>query len=168
MSPSSRLISAGLPAPSQITTSNRARRSARASSTSGISARLDSWYSAAVCTPVARPITTTWLARSLVGLSSTGFIAASGGTPAATAWTHWAWPISAPSAVTDALSAMFCALNGATRTPRRARSRQSPATTNDLPASLVVPHTSSDPSQGRRQRHHYCRPPWHAPSRSSS
>ena len=119
-----------------------------------------SWYSAAVCSPAARPITTTWLVRSLVGLSSTGFIAASGSTPAATAWTHWAWPISAPSAVTDALSAMFWALNGATRTPRRASSRHSPATTNDLPASLVVPHTTQpDPVTGRRQRHHYCRRP---------
>ena len=69
-------------------------------------------------------------------------MAASGSTPAASACTHWAWPISAPSAVTAALSAMFWALNGATRTPRRASSRHSPATTNDLPASLVVPHTS--------------------------
>ena len=46
-----------------------------------------------------------------------------------------------PSAVTAALSAMFWALNGATFTPWRASSRHSPATTNDLPASLVVPHT---------------------------
>jgi hypothetical protein len=34
-------------------------------------------------------------------------MAASGSTPAARAWTHWACPISDPSAVTAALSAMF-------------------------------------------------------------
>ncbi|CFE89098.1 Uncharacterised protein [Mycobacterium tuberculosis] len=37
---------------------------------------------------------------------------------------------------------MFCALNGATRTPRRANARHSPAVTALLPASLVVPATS--------------------------
>ena len=37
---------------------------------------------------------------------------------------------------------MFCALNGATRTPRRASTRQSPVTTSDLPASEDVPATS--------------------------
>ena len=40
---------------------------------------------------------------------------------------------------------MFCALNGATRIPLRASSRHSPATTMDLPASEVVPATSSAP-----------------------
>ena len=34
---------------------------------------------------------------------------------------------------------MFCALNGATETPRRASARQSPVTTSDLPASEDVP-----------------------------
>ncbi len=38
-----------------------------------------------------------------------------GSTPAASACAAWARPISHPSAVTAALSAMFCALNGATR-----------------------------------------------------
>ena len=38
---------------------------------------------------------------------------------------------------------MFCALNGATAIPRRASARQSPVTTNDLPASEDVPATSS-------------------------
>lgn len=38
---------------------------------------------------------------------------------------------------------MFCALNGATRTPWRASQRQMPAVTTLLPASEVVPATSS-------------------------
>src|ERR1700727_963979 len=40
---------------------------------------------------------------------------------------------------------MFCALNGATRTPCRASQRQIPAVMTDLPASDVVPATSSEP-----------------------
>ena len=43
---------------------------------------------------------------------------------------------------------MFCALNGATLTPRRASSRQRPVVTWLLPASLVVPHTISPPLTG--------------------
>ena len=42
---------------------------------------------------------------------------------------------------------MFCALNGATRTPCRASHRHNPVTTVDLPASDVVPATSSEPTQ---------------------
>ena len=38
-----------------------------------------------------------------------------GSMPAAAAWPAWARPISPPSTVTAAFSAMFCALNGATR-----------------------------------------------------
>src|SRR5262245_21526469 len=38
---------------------------------------------------------------------------------------------------------MFCALNGATRTPGRYSQRQMPAVTTLLPASDVVPATSS-------------------------
>ncbi len=38
---------------------------------------------------------------------------------------------------------MFCALNGATFTPRRAKARHSPVVTMLLPASDVVPATSS-------------------------
>ena len=55
-------------------------------------------------------MTTTWLLRSPPGLSSTGFMAASGTAPAASAWIHWARPISAPSAQTIELLDMFCAL----------------------------------------------------------
>src|SRR5580692_9815976 len=54
-------------------------------------------------------------------------------------------PISPPSTVTAELLDMFCALNGATRTPLRASRRHSPATTIDLPASELVPATSSAP-----------------------
>jgi hypothetical protein len=38
---------------------------------------------------------------------------------------------------------MFCALYGATRTPRRANARHSPVVTTLFPASEVVPATSS-------------------------
>src|ERR671911_2714649 len=103
-------------------------------------------------------MTISWLVRSPVGLSSSGFMAASGTAPAASAWTHCAWPISLPSGVTAALRAMFCALNGATFTPLRASSRQRPATTKDLPASLAVPQTSKPPFTlflpMRRKTHH--------------
>src|SRR5919202_2233265 len=76
------------------------------------------------------------------GFRSTGFIAASGSTLAAAAWAAWARPISAPSLVTKELSAMFCALKGATLTPSRKSQRQMPATTTLLPASEWVPATS--------------------------
>jgi hypothetical protein len=74
-------------------------------------------------------------------LSSTGFIAASGSAPAAMACIHCDRPISAPSRQTIELFDMFCALNGATRRPRRASHRQIPAVTRLLPASDVVPAT---------------------------
>src|SRR5215472_4628460 len=84
----------------------------------------------------------TWLRPAPPGLSSTGFIAASGSMPAAAACIAWARPISPPSRVTTELSDMFCALNGATLTPRRASHRQIPAVTTLFPASDVVPATS--------------------------
>src|SRR5579875_3685295 len=73
-----------------------------------------------------------------------------GSRPAARACIACARPISPPSTVTTELLDMFCALNGATRTPSRASSRHSPATTIDLPASLLVPATSRAPLTGRR------------------
>jgi hypothetical protein len=88
-------------------------------------------------------MTTTWLVRSPEGLSRIGFIAASATTPPACAWAAWARPISAPSGVTAEFRAMFCALNGATLTPRLASQRQIPATTTLLPASDAVPAASS-------------------------
>src|SRR4051794_13671819 len=72
-------------------------------------------------------------------------MAASGTTPAAAAWAACARPISCPDGVTTELSDMFWALNGATRTPRRASTRHRPATTVDLPALDVVPQTISAP-----------------------
>jgi len=96
-----------------------------------------------------RPSTTTWECRSPAGLISTGFIAASGSTRAAAACIAWARPISPPSAVTMEFSAMFCALNGATRTPRRASHRHRPATTTLFPAPEVVPATRSAPFHAR-------------------
>src|SRR3954453_3957918 len=79
---------------------------------------------------------------SLPGLSSTGFIAASAGTPHAAACSTWARPISAPSAATAELLLMFCALNGATRTPPRANHLHLPAVSTLLPASDEAPPTS--------------------------
>ena len=90
-------------------------------------------------------MTTSWLRRSLPGLSSTGFMAASAGIPAAAACIACARPISAPSGATIELLDMFCALNGATRIPWRASHRQIPAVSTDFPASDVVPATSSEP-----------------------
>src|ERR1700733_10781900 len=93
-------------------------------------------------------MTTTCAARSPVGFSSTGFMATSGSAPAASAWSHWARPISPPSAVTIEFSDMFWPLNGATATPRRAKSRHRPVVTVDLPASDAVPHTMIAPCIG--------------------
>ena len=83
----------------------------------------------------------TWAPMSLDGLSSTGFMSVCGSMPAAIACSAWARPISPPSRVTALLRAMFCGLNGATRTPRRFNKRHSAATTVLLPASEVVPCT---------------------------
>src|SRR5579871_6103698 len=70
-------------------------------------------------------------------------MSAVGGTRAATACTAWARPISAPSAQTAALFDMFCALNGATRTPRRAKRRHSAAVSALLPTDELVPCSMS-------------------------
>src|SRR5690606_6290728 len=85
----------------------------------------------------------------------TGFIAASGVARAASAWIHWALPISAgpisagpisaPSPQTIELLDMFWLLNGATLRPRRANARQSPVVTMLFPASEVVPATRRAP-----------------------
>ena len=80
---------------------------------------------------------TTWLRVSPSGFTSTGFIRTSGSTPPASAWRYWATPIS-PSATTRALLDMFCALNGATRTPRRAKLRASAVVKRLFPAKLEV------------------------------
>src|SRR4051812_5730231 len=135
-----RLISAGLPAPS-ITSSSCSAPSERSESSitghrsggrSRQPARLSRWSTF--------PRTTTWLRVSPSGLTRTGFIRTSGTTPAAGAWRYCAVPISPPS-TTRALLDMFCALNGATRRPRRAASRATAVVSRLLPAQLVVPWT---------------------------
>src|SRR5579859_10532 len=72
-----------------------------------------------------------------------GFMSTVGSTPAACAWANWARPISPPAGHTAALLDMFWALNGATRSPRRANKRHSPATSVLLPADEAVPWTMS-------------------------
>jgi hypothetical protein len=79
-----------------------------------------------------------WVSAS--GFNSTGFIRTSAATPAASACNHWAVPISPPS-TTRALFDMFCALNGATSTPRRRSHRHSAVAIRLLPASLDTPCT---------------------------
>ena len=137
------MISVGLPAPSHTTTSYRDARSSYAANAALASSPRLVPKSRADSSPHGCPISTTWLRRSLPGFSSTGFIAASGSAPAATAWIHCARPISLPSGQTIELFDMFCALYGATRTPRRASHRHSPVTSVVLPASDVVPAISS-------------------------
>ena len=73
------------------------------------------------------------------GLRRIGFISALGAIPAAAAWTACERPISAPSAHTAALFDIFWALKGATRTPRRAKSRHSAVTSRLLPTEELVP-----------------------------
>lgn len=84
------------------------------------------------------PSTTTWLLVGLWGFRRTGFIRTSGETPAASAWSHWATPISPPS-TTRALFDMFCALKGATPMPWRRAHRHSEVTNRLLPESLETP-----------------------------
>ena len=86
---------------------------------------------------------------SVVGLSKTGLKSVCGANPQANACNACARPISPPSTVTAEFSAMFCGLNGATRTPRRLRMRHKAATSVDLPASEVVPWTIRE-EQGMR------------------
>src|SRR5262249_36291530 len=86
-----------------------------------------------------RPITITWLSVSALGLRSTGFMRACGVVRAASACRYCARLISVPSGVTAALLLMFCALKGATRTPRVARCLHRAVTRKDLPASLEQP-----------------------------
>src|SRR5205823_875128 len=71
--------------------------------------------------------------------SRTGFISTVGAIPAAAACAAWARLISPPATVTKALLDIFCALKGATRTPRRAKIRQSAAQSRLLPTEDPVP-----------------------------
>ena len=127
MSVSRRLISAGLPAPSQITTSKRRaqvgqrvehdRRAARACSVLvgagvGVAERLA--HQRHLAAALARGLEQDRVHRGL-GLEPGGRRLHRLG----------AADLGARRAVTNELSAMFCALNGATRTPWRASQRQS-------------------------------------------
>src|SRR6202021_2054760 len=147
-----KLISAGEPAPSQITTSNSVRNCANSSCTTAESLLRSDQYSAAVATPATCPLITSCEVMSLPGLSRIGLNRTRGAKPAARACIAWARPISPSSTVTAELFDMFCALNGATRIPLRTSNRHSPATTIDLPASDVVPATSSAPLTGEGSR----------------
>ena len=141
MSPARRFVSAGLPAPSAITSSYSARSDARARSTAGQSSAFFVRKSAERSSPAGRPSTMTCEVRSPCGLSSTGFIATVGASPAAAACSDCARPISPPSAVTSALLDMFCALNGTTCQPSCRKMRQSAVTSTDLPTEDAVPST---------------------------
>src|SRR6201990_1214837 len=145
-----KLISAGDPAPSQITASNSTLSCDNSPSTTSDSELRCDQYSAAVTESVACPRITSCEVVSLPGLSRIGLNRTLGSRPAARACIAWARPISPPSTVTAELFDMFCALNGATRIPLRAKSRQSPATTIDFPASEVVPATSNAPLTSRQ------------------
>ena len=146
---SRRLISAGLPAPSQTTTSYSVRSWSKVSNTVPASRDLSARKLPASTRSTASPSTTTWLEWSLPGLSSTGLNRTSAGIPQAAACIACARPISPPRpsgpTTTAELLDMFWALNGATRTPRRWSQRQMPAVTTLLPASEVVPATSRPP-----------------------
>src|ERR1700723_130212 len=125
-----KLVSAGEPAPSQITTSNSVRNCANSSCTTAESLLRSDQYSAAVATPATCPRITSCEVMSLPGLSRIGLNRTLGARPAARACIAWARPISPPSMVTAELFDMFCALNGATRIPLRASNRQRPATSS--------------------------------------
>jgi hypothetical protein len=83
--------------------------------TVGQNSSLRCWYSPAAIEPIERPETITCDRASASGLSRIGFMSIEGSRPAASAWSACARPISPPSAATNELSAMFWALNGATR-----------------------------------------------------
>ena len=65
--------------------------------------------------PMATPFTITWLPTSVVGFKRMGFMRTSGFTPAASAWTTCARPISPPASVMKEFRAIFWLLKGATR-----------------------------------------------------
>ena len=112
--------------------------------TSGSSCRFTAKYSRALICPQTSPFTMTWEPMSLVGFKRIGFISTEGSTPAASAWTTWARPISNPSRVMKELRAMFWALKGATLRPSCRNTRQRPAASRLLPALDMVPWTMID------------------------
>ncbi|MGY3466322.1 hypothetical protein ACVW0I_003193 [Bradyrhizobium sp. LM6.11] len=113
-----KFTSAGLPAPSTSTRSARTFSRPKLSSTAPINDGFIAAYSRARAVAMRFPCTITCAPTSVSGFSSTGFMSVCGSTPAASAWSAWARPISPPSTVTAALFDMFCGLNGSTRRPR--------------------------------------------------
>src|ERR1044072_5248200 len=85
----------------------------------------------------------TRLAPLPFGLRRIGFIAGSGSSPQASACATWARPISPPAAHGYELFDMFCALNGATDTPRRRSHAQIAVAIQLLPALDDVPPMKS-------------------------
>src|SRR5215203_1620667 len=73
-----------------------------------------------------------------------GFIAGSGSSPHASDWATWARPISPPAVHGYELFDMFCALNGATDTPRLRSHAQIAVVIQLLPALDDVPPTNND------------------------
>jgi hypothetical protein len=72
-------------------------------------------------------------------LSKTEFMSAVGSIPAAAVCIACERPISDPSGQTAALFDMFCALNGATRTPQPAKIRRRAAVSRLLPTDEIAP-----------------------------
>ncbi len=139
MSPSRRLISAGLPAPSTRTRSAASARRENEPRMAGNRLGASRRYSPAPAVRQTRPCSTICAPLSDCGFSSTGFMSVTGAVPQARACNAWARPISPPSAVTAALFDMFCGLNGRTLSPCRVKARASPASSSDLPTSEPVP-----------------------------
>ena len=139
MSPSRRLISAGLPAPSTRTRSAALARRENESRIAGNRLGASRRYSPAPAARQTRPCNTICAPISDCGFSSTGFMSVIGAVQQARACNAWARPISPPSAVTAALFDMFCDLNGRTFRPCRVKARAMPASSSDLPTSEPVP-----------------------------
>ena len=139
MSPSRRLISAGLPAPSTRTRSAASARREKEPRIAGNRLGASRRYSPAPAARQTRPCSTICAPLSDCGFNSTGFMSVTGAVPQARACNACARPISPPSAVTAALFDMFCGLNGRTRSPCRVKARANPASSSDLPTSDPVP-----------------------------
>ena len=127
MSPSRRLTSAGLPAPSTSTRSASSRTVSEALQHLRQQRRLQAmpvarpWHCPRPC-PGPRPARRSRSAAS----AAPGSCAREGATPQARACSAWARPISPPSAVTAALFDMFCGLNGRTRKAARVEGARQP------------------------------------------
>ena len=145
--PSSRLISAGLPAPSQMTTSKRPRRSASAPSTTSAQRRLGALVRRRRSRiRHGRPMTITWLRpvrRRLEQDRVHGHLRLGSRPPAP--GPPGPGRSRAPSAVTTELSDMFWALNGATGPRDGPAAGTARPPTVVLPALDAVPHTMSAP-----------------------